>query len=92
MTHLPQHYKLPAATIGDLSSPVFFRGWRHSGRKSRGGFGQDRSLPRQLIRRSPRILAATIYSALGLPDTAAWYDDQNRPTHIFEGTPIAGLF
>ena len=36
-------------------------------------------------------LAATIYHSLGLPDTIAWYDDLNRPHHIYHGEPIAGL-
>jgi hypothetical protein len=36
-------------------------------------------------------MAATIYHSLGLPDTIAWYDDLNRPHHIFYGEPIAGL-
>ncbi|MGI8981724.1 MAG: DUF1501 domain-containing protein [Pirellulaceae bacterium] len=36
-------------------------------------------------------MAATIYNALGIPDTAAWQDEANRPHHIYHGTPIVGL-
>jgi hypothetical protein len=36
----------------------------------------------------PENLAATIYSALGIPDTAAWLDEVNRPHHIYHGDPI----
>lgn len=40
---------------------------------------------------TPENFAATIYSALGLPDTVAWRDDVNRPHFIYHGSPIAGL-
>jgi hypothetical protein len=36
-------------------------------------------------------MAATIYQALGLPQTTAWYDVENRPHHIYSGEPIKGL-
>ena len=36
-------------------------------------------------------LAATIYQALGLPPTAAWHDELDRPHMIYNGTPILGL-
>ena len=39
----------------------------------------------------PEDMAATIYHALGIPDTAAWHDELNRPHHIYYGQPIAGL-
>ena len=39
----------------------------------------------------PENVAATIYSALGLPETAAWKDELNRPHHIYHGEPIHGL-
>ena len=37
---------------------------------------------------SPENFAATIYSALGLPSTAAWRDAENRPHHLYHGTPM----
>ncbi len=40
---------------------------------------------------TPENMAATIYHALGLPKTAAWYDDTDRPHHIYHGEPIPGL-
>jgi hypothetical protein len=40
---------------------------------------------------TPENMAATIYHALGLPATAAWKDDLDRPHHIYHGDPIAGL-
>lgn len=40
----------------------------------------------------PENLAATIYHALGIPGTAVWKDELNRPHNIYHGDPIAGLF
>ena len=39
----------------------------------------------------PENLAATIYRHLGIERTAAWYDEVDRPNHIYHGEPIAGL-
>jgi hypothetical protein len=36
----------------------------------------------------PENLAATIYHALGIPDTAAWKDELDRPHRIYHGEPI----
>jgi len=40
---------------------------------------------------TPEEMAATIYHALGIPKTAAWVDDSDRPHHIYHGNPIAAL-
>jgi uncharacterized protein (DUF1501 family) len=40
---------------------------------------------------TPEMMAATIYQALGIPDTAAWLDESDRPHHIYHGSPIRGL-
>lgn len=40
----------------------------------------------------PENVAATIYSSLGLPETAAWKDELNRPHHVYHGEPIHDLF
>lgn len=40
---------------------------------------------------TPDHFAATIYQALGLPATAAWLDDSDRPHHLYHADPIAGL-
>lgn len=39
----------------------------------------------------PENLAATIYHALGIPATAIWKDELNRPHHIYHGDPVRGL-
>jgi hypothetical protein len=40
---------------------------------------------------SPETMAATIYHALGIPQTAMWRDTLDRPHHVYHGEPIAGL-
>jgi len=40
---------------------------------------------------TPYNMAATIYHTLGIPKTAAWYDDAERPHHIYHSDPILGL-
>ena len=36
----------------------------------------------------PENMAATIYSALGIPETAVWKDEADRPYHIYHDRPI----
>jgi hypothetical protein len=40
---------------------------------------------------TPENMAATIYRALGIPDTATWQDELDRPHQIYQGSPIPGL-
>ncbi|MFT5470970.1 MAG: hypothetical protein ACI8UO_006103 [Verrucomicrobiales bacterium] len=40
----------------------------------------------------PEDLAATIYDALGLPNSMKWYDETDRPHFLYHGKPMAGLF
>jgi len=39
----------------------------------------------------PENLAATIYHAMGIPPTAVWKDELDRPHNIYHGDPIRGL-
>ena len=39
----------------------------------------------------PENFAATIYQALGIPQTAAWQDELGRPHHLYHGEPMPGL-
>jgi len=90
VTHLPQHYKLPGRDHWGAVQTVFFAGGGIQGGQVVGSSDRIGAYP-AADPQKPENMAATIYTALGLPDTAAWYDDVNRPTHIFEATPIAGL-
>jgi hypothetical protein len=40
---------------------------------------------------TPENMSATIYDALGIPASAVWQDESNRPHSIYHGDPIAGL-
>ncbi len=39
----------------------------------------------------PENMAGTIYHALGIPATAVFHDELDRPHHVYHGEPIAGL-
>jgi hypothetical protein len=39
----------------------------------------------------PENMAATIYHNLGIPQTAVWKDDLDRPHHVYHGEPIYDL-
>jgi uncharacterized protein (DUF1501 family) len=61
------------------------QGGRVIGASDRNG-GHPAQLPQR-----PENLAATIYQALGLPQTIAWKDKTDRPHFIYHGEPIPGL-
>lgn len=42
-------------------------------------------------RQTPENLAATMYSALGIPDNTIWHDTDGRPYELYRARPIAGL-
>src|SRR5262249_51938201 len=41
---------------------------------------------------TPDDLAATIYQALGIPQSAIWQDSNERPHAFYTGEPVRGLF
>ena len=63
-----------------------------------GGRGREGRQGGRLVRQDGRLsatdpqtpenFAATIYSSLGLPKTAAWHDATHRPHHLFHGDPM----
>jgi hypothetical protein len=90
VTHLTQHYKLPGRDHWGALQSVFFAGGGIEGGRVVGSSDKIGAYP-AADPQKPENMAATIYTALGIPDTAAWYDDVNRPTHIFDASPIVGL-
>jgi uncharacterized protein (DUF1501 family) len=40
---------------------------------------------------TPESMAATLYKALGIPATATWQDELDRPHQVYQGSPIPGL-
>lgn len=88
---LPRSYKLPGRDHWGHVQTVFFAGGGVKGGRVIGSSdkigGHPASDPQ-----TPEALAATIYQALGIPRTAAWNDEQDRPHFVYHGDPIAGLF
>jgi hypothetical protein len=87
---LPQHYKLPGRDHWGAVQSVFFAGAGVQGGRVIGSSDKQGAYP-AANPQQPENLAATIYSSLGIPATAAWYDSFGRPMHVYHGEPIAGL-
>ena len=87
---LPQHYELPGRDHWGAVQTVLLAGGGVQGGRVVGASDKIGAFPSDHPQR-PENLAATIYRSLGLPRTAAWHDELDRPHHIYHGTPIAGL-
>lgn len=87
---LPQHYKLPGRDHWGAVQTVFFAGGGVKGGNVIGATDKQGGYP-AADPVKPENMAATIYQALGLPATAAWKDEVDRPHHIYYGEPIPGL-
>ena len=90
ITHLPQYYKLPGRDHWGAVQTVFFAGGGVKGGTVIGSSDRIGGYPASSPQ-TPEQMAATIYRSLGIPPTAAWHDEANRPHHIYNGEPIAGL-
>ncbi len=69
---------------------VFFAGGGVQGGTVIGTSDKIGAYPASMPQR-PENMAATIYDALGIPATAAWHDELDRPHAIYHGEPIARL-
>jgi hypothetical protein len=87
---LPQHYKLPGRDHWGAVQTVFFAGGGVRGGGVIGSSDKTGGYPHTSPQR-PEHMAATIYHALGIPSTAVWRDDLDRPHQIYHAEPIAGL-
>jgi hypothetical protein len=87
---LPQYYKLPGRDHWGAVQTVFFAGGGTRGGTVVGSSDHLGAYP-ATAPTAPENLAATIYHALGIPQTAVWPDALGRPHHIYYGGPIAGL-
>ena len=87
---LPEHYELPGRDHWGAVQTVWFAGGGVRGGTVVGASDKDGGYPADAPQK-PENMAATIYQALGLPQTAAWLDDTDRPHHIYHGDPIPGL-
>ncbi len=87
---LNESYPQPGRDHWGAVQSVFFAGGGVPGGTVIGSSDKIAAYPASNPQR-PENMAATIYHALGIPDTAAWHDELNRPHHIYHGQPIAGL-
>ena len=90
ISHLPQHYKLPGRDHWGAVQTVFFAGGGVRGGNVVGSSDKIGGHPKDSPQR-PENMAATIYQALGVPQTAVWTDELERPHAIYFGDPIRGL-
>jgi hypothetical protein len=90
ITLLPQHYKKPGRDHWGAVQTVFFAGGGVKGGNVIGASDKVGAYPADKPQR-PENMAATIYNTLGIPPTAAWYDQLDRPHHIYFDDPIRGL-
>jgi uncharacterized protein (DUF1501 family) len=80
--------KVPGRDHWGAVQSVFIAGGGVPGGVVVGASDKDGAFPVQSPQR-PENLAATIYDALGIPATAVWKDELDRPHHIYHDEPIA---
>lgn len=91
ISHLVQHYKQPGRDHwGRVQSVLLAGGGLAGGRVVGSSDGIGAAPASRPV--TPEQFAATIYHALGLPQTLAWFDSQERPHAIYYGDPIHELF
>ncbi len=87
---LPQFYATAGRDHWGAVQTVFLAGGGVRGGTVVGASDRNGAYP-ATSPQTPENLAATIYDALGIPHTAAWYDPARRPHHVYQAEPIAGL-
>jgi hypothetical protein len=83
-------YRKPGRDHWGAVQTVFFAGGGVQGGQVIGSSDRLGAYP-ATNPQTPENMAATIYDALGIPATAVWHDEQNRPHSIYYGEPISGL-
>lgn len=89
-SHSAASYDAPGRDHWGAVQTLFFAGGGVKGGNVIGSSDKDGAYPASNPQK-PENMAASIYSALGIPSTATWADDVGRPHHIYSGEPIAGL-
>lgn len=82
--------KLPGRDHWGAVQSVFFAGGGVKGGTVIGSSDRLGAYPNSEPQQ-PENMAATIYQALGLPQTISWKDALDRPHHVYQGDPIWGL-
>lgn len=91
----PRIFSIPSARLPGRDhwgavQTVFFAGGGVRGGTVIGSSDRNGGYP-ATSPQTPENMAATIYNALGIPQTMAWHDPARRPHFIYHGEPIAGL-
>ena len=84
---LTQFYKGPGRDHWGSVQSLFLAGGGVKGGKVLGSSDKTGGYPSN-DPQSPENFAATIYSSLGLPKTAAWHDAENRPHFVYHADPM----
>jgi hypothetical protein len=87
---LPQFYATAGRDHWGAVQTVFLAGGGVRGGTVVGSSDRNGAFP-ATSPQTPENLAATIYEALGIPRTAAWYDPAQRPHHVYLADPVSGL-
>jgi hypothetical protein len=90
LSTLPESYAGPGRDHWGAVQTVFFAGGGVRGGTVVGTSDKEGGYPKDDPQK-PENMAATIYHALGIPPTAAWHDELDRPHQVYHGEPIAGL-
>jgi len=91
----PKIFKIPKAPLPGRDhwgavQTVFFAGGGVKGGQVIGSSDKIGGYP-ATDPQKPENMAATIYEALGLPKSIAWYDQLDRPHFVYHGDGIKGL-
>jgi uncharacterized protein (DUF1501 family) len=90
ISRLPKYYEFPGRDHWGALQTVFFAGGGVNGGTVIGASDKIGAYPVNDPQK-PENMAATIYRALGIPETAVWHDVVQRPHGIYHGEPIPGL-
>lgn len=91
LSTLKKYYDGPGRDHWGAVQSVFFAGGGIRGGTVVGSSDKAGAYP-ATSPQTPENMAATMYHALGIPKTAYWKDDVDRPHPIYFGDPIANLF
>jgi hypothetical protein len=84
---LPDSFAGPGRDHWGAVQTVFFAGGGVRGGTVIGSSDKDGAYPAS-ARQRPENMAATIYHALGIPSSAVWQDNLDRPHNVYFGDPI----
>ena len=90
ISSLPAHYEKPGRDHWGTAQSVLLAGCGFNGGRIIGSTDSQGGHPTS-ERQTPESLAATMYSALGLPRHTQWHDLQERPIPLYNADPIAGV-